>query len=172
MCLWISLRESKSVFLQFTTADLPSEVKVGYMLFRVKQYIPRPLRCFKCNRYGHVANHCRGKLRCSICSGEHKYSESTLLPQNVPTAVAVTLRMKICPRYQRETDIFKLKTVANLSYADACKELRTSRNPPVPHLASQSTFPPLPKSAVDRILAKPFLTSTPCPRGTGTPLDQ
>jgi len=60
----------------------------------------------------------------------------------------------ICPRYQREIEILKLKTVANLSYADACKELRTSRNPPAPHLASQSTFPPLPKSTVDRSLAK------------------
>ena len=49
------MTESKSVFLQLTTADLSSKVKLGYMLFRVKQYIPRPLRCFKCNRYGHVA---------------------------------------------------------------------------------------------------------------------
>jgi len=56
----------------------------------------------------------------------------------------------------QDTEILKLKTVANLSYADACKELRTSRNPPVPHLASQSTLPPLLKSTVDRTLAKPF----------------
>ena len=84
------------------------------------------------------------EVNCAAQSAAANISIATaaLLPQNVPTAVAVTLRMKICPRYQRETDIFKLKTVANLSYADACKELRTSRNPPVPHLASQSTFPP------------------------------
>jgi len=78
------MTESKSVFLQFTTADLPSEVKLGYMLLHVKQYIPRPLRCFKCNRYGHVANHCRGKLRCSICSGEHKYSECSAAAPKCP----------------------------------------------------------------------------------------
>jgi len=62
--------------------------------------------------------------------------------------------------------------VANLSYGDTCKELRTSRNPPAPHLASQSTFPSLPKSTVDRNLAKPFLSATPCPHVSGTPLDQ
>jgi len=78
------MTETKSVFLQFTTAHLPCEVKLGYMLFRVKQYIPRPLRYFKCNRYGHVANHCRGKLRCSICSGEHKYSEYSAAAPNCP----------------------------------------------------------------------------------------
>ena len=37
------MTETKSVFLLFTAADLLSEVKLGYMLFRVKQYIPRPL---------------------------------------------------------------------------------------------------------------------------------
>jgi len=67
-----------------TSADLPSEVKLGCMLFRVKQYIPRPLRCFKCNRYGHVAKHCRGRLRCSICSGEHKYSECSAAAPKCP----------------------------------------------------------------------------------------
>ena len=67
-----------------------------------------------------MANHCRVKLRCSICSGEHKYSECSAAAQNVPTAVAVTRRMRICPRYQREIEILKLKTVTNLSYADAC----------------------------------------------------
>jgi len=59
-------KDSKSVFLQFTTADLPGEVKIGYLFFRSKQYVPRTLRCFKCNHYGHVTGHCRGELRCSI----------------------------------------------------------------------------------------------------------
>jgi len=141
------MKESKSIFLQFTTADLPSEVKLGYMLFRVKKYIRRPLRCFKCNRYGHVANHCRGKLRCSICSDEHKCSECSVAaaPKCPNCCGSHSAIEKICPRYQRETEMLKLKTVANLSYAHACKEPRTSRNPPAPHLASQSTFPPLPK---------------------------
>ena len=41
------LKDSKSVFLQFTTADLSGEAKIGgYLFFRVKRYVPRPLRCF------------------------------------------------------------------------------------------------------------------------------
>jgi len=87
------LKDSKSVFLQFGTADLPGEVKIGYLFFRVKQYVPRPLRYFKCNHYGHVAGHCRGELRCSICGGEHKYSECSSAAPNVQTVEAVTPRM-------------------------------------------------------------------------------
>ena len=78
------LMDSKSVFLQFTTADLPSEVKLRYLFFRVKQCVPRPLRWFKYNRYGHVAGHCRGKMRCSICGGEHKYSECSAAAPKCP----------------------------------------------------------------------------------------
>ena len=145
------LKDSTSVFLQFTTADLPGEVKLGYLFFRVKQYIPRPLRCYKYNRCGHVASHCRGKLRCSICGGDYKYSEcSAAAPKSPNCGGSHSANDKICPRYQRVTAILKLKTVAKLSYADACKAHNSSRSPPVPNLASQSAFPTLPKSTVDR----------------------
>jgi len=33
-------------------------------------------------------------------------------------------------------------------------------------------FPALPKSTVDRTLTKTFISATPCPHCTGTPLDQ
>ena len=36
-----------------------------------KQYITMPLRCFKCNRFGHIAEKCRGKKRCAKCGREH-----------------------------------------------------------------------------------------------------
>ena len=103
------LKDSKSVFLQFTSADLPGEVKIGYLIFRVKQYILRPLRCFKCNRNGHVAGHCRGKLRCSICDGEHKYSMCSAAAPKCPNCgVGHSANDKICTRYKRETEILKL----------------------------------------------------------------
>ena len=102
------LKDSKSVFLQFATADLPGEVKIGYLFFHVKQYVSRPLWCFKCNRYGHVASHCRGKLCCSICSGEHKYSEcSAAAPKCPKSGGAHSAIDKVCPRYKLETEILK-----------------------------------------------------------------
>ncbi len=36
-----------------------------------------PLRCFKCQRMGHVAAVCRGKVRCAKCEGEHDYDKCT-----------------------------------------------------------------------------------------------
>ena len=142
------LKDSKS-FLQFATADLPDEVKIGYLFFRVKQYVRRPLRCCKCNRYRRVAGHCRGKLRCSICGGEHKYSECSAAAPKCPNfGGGHSANDKICPRYKRETEILKLKTEAKLSYAGACKAHRIARSPPVTNMVSQSAFHPLPKTTV------------------------
>jgi len=36
-----------------------------------------PLRCFKCQRIGHVAAVCRGKIRCVKCGGEHEFDKCT-----------------------------------------------------------------------------------------------
>ena len=100
------IRDSKSVFLQFSTADLPAEVKLGYLLFRVKQYIPKPLRCFKCNSFGHVASYCRGRERCSNCGGEDKYNECNADTAKCPNCGGNhSANDKVCPRYQRETEI-------------------------------------------------------------------
>jgi len=154
-------RDSKSVFLQFSTADLPAEVKLGYLLFRVKQFIPKPLRCFKCNRFRHVASHCRGRERCSTCGGEHKYSECTADTAKCPNCGGNhSANDKTCPRYQRETEILKLKTKSKLSYANACKEFIKSRDTPAPNMQSKSEFPLLPTSTRRQSNARSFVNST------------
>ena len=128
------LKNSKSVFLQFDTAVLLGEVKIGYLFFRVKQYVPRPLRCFKCNRYGHVAGHCRGKLRYLICGGDSDCSAAA--PKCPNCGDGHSTNDKIWPRYKRETEILKLKTAVKLALADACKGHRIARSPPVPNMVS------------------------------------
>ena len=47
---WIQTNTYIQTFYQPHT---PKEVKIGYCLERVEQYVPAPLRCFKCQKYGH-----------------------------------------------------------------------------------------------------------------------
>ena len=42
--------------ITFNTTKVPSEVKIGYLIFKVRLYIPNPRRCFKCQQYGHGAS--------------------------------------------------------------------------------------------------------------------
>ncbi|XP_037536589.1 cyclin-H [Nematolebias whitei] len=38
----------------------------------IMPYIPPPLRCYKCQRYGHIAAVCKGKQRCAKCGADHR----------------------------------------------------------------------------------------------------
>ena len=55
---------------------LPEYVRFGWNRHSVSVYVPPPMRCYKCQRFGHIASHCAArKERCRICAGPHPYQE-------------------------------------------------------------------------------------------------
>ncbi|XP_055924733.1 uncharacterized protein LOC129956811 [Argiope bruennichi] len=56
------LLNTKHLILTFTSSKLPDHIKAGYMRLAVRPYVPNPLRCFKCQRFGHSKSSCRGTL--------------------------------------------------------------------------------------------------------------
>ena len=50
---------------------------MGWINYKVREYIPQPLRCFKCQRMGHTIQQCKWKQRCAKCGGEHDYGKCT-----------------------------------------------------------------------------------------------
>ena len=63
----------------FSQAKLPSTIKVGFEVTRVDVYIPNPLRCFKCQKFGHHESNCRQSKRCAYCGlvGHEEDEESS-----------------------------------------------------------------------------------------------
>ncbi|GBL82594.1 hypothetical protein AVEN_263680-1 [Araneus ventricosus] len=60
---------TQHVVLTFQTPVLPKSIKAGYINCKLRPYIPNPLRCFKCQRYGHSQQSCRGTdLVCGKCA--------------------------------------------------------------------------------------------------------
>ncbi|GBN88413.1 hypothetical protein AVEN_170571-1 [Araneus ventricosus] len=69
---------TKHLILTFDSYKLPENIKAGYMSLSVKTYIPNPLRCFKCQRFGHSKTSCRGTLTCARCAEVgHESSDCT-----------------------------------------------------------------------------------------------
>ncbi|GBN19635.1 hypothetical protein AVEN_6789-1 [Araneus ventricosus] len=62
------LLNTKHLILTFDSNKLPENIKAGYMRLSVRTYIPNPLRCFKCQRFGHSKTSCRGTLTCARCA--------------------------------------------------------------------------------------------------------
>lgn len=68
------LNDTLSVVLHFEKI-LPRLVQIGYMNFSVKEYISKPLRFYVCQRMGHIAQQCKGKLRCARCGVQYEYGK-------------------------------------------------------------------------------------------------
>ena len=39
--------------------------------YNLRTYVPEPLRCFKCQKYGHHQANCTAKPKCGVCSKAH-----------------------------------------------------------------------------------------------------
>ena len=52
--------------LNFNTAKPPTEIKIGY-LTKIKTYIPNPLRCHNCQKFGHHKEKCTRLSTCKNC---------------------------------------------------------------------------------------------------------
>ncbi|GFS93562.1 putative RNA-directed DNA polymerase from transposon X-element [Trichonephila clavipes] len=59
---------TKHLILTFSTPELPQFVTAAYLHCPVRPYIPNPLRCFQCQRFGHSKTVCRGQRNCSRCA--------------------------------------------------------------------------------------------------------
>ncbi|GFV09635.1 uncharacterized protein TNCV_2937461 [Trichonephila clavipes] len=81
---------TKHFILTFSTPELQQSVKAAYLHCPVRTYIPNPLRCFQCQRFGHSKTvwrgqptfsrcaevghdsaDCKAKERCVACKGDH-----------------------------------------------------------------------------------------------------
>ncbi|GFT53847.1 uncharacterized protein TNCV_4124241 [Trichonephila clavipes] len=100
----------------------PTNVKAGYLNCRIRPYIPNPLHCFKCQRFGHSQTSCRGQLTCSRCASvRHTSTDCSLEPKYVNCLQPHPSDSKICPKWKIEKQIQEIKTTKNISYPEARK---------------------------------------------------
>ena len=53
--------------LTFGKPQIPKELKVGYYIVKVNPYIPNPLRCYNCQKFGHHEQKCLKSAVCKKC---------------------------------------------------------------------------------------------------------
>ena len=46
---------------------IPEKIKVGYTMERIEPYVPNLLRHYKCQKYSHYEDNCRGQEECGKC---------------------------------------------------------------------------------------------------------
>lgn len=80
----VTTRPLHSVILTFRDdRPIPGRIYLGFTSHPVEEYLGPALRCYNCQRFGHMAKSCRNTRRCKICSEEHHHKEckSVLQPK-------------------------------------------------------------------------------------------
>ena len=106
---------------------VPEHVTVGYQCFPVKPYVPTPMRCFNCQRFGHTARTCRGKVRCATCGEMHEREAGTQCDREKKCANCGgphSAAYRGCPKFKDQKAALQLKIQNRISYADAVKKVK------------------------------------------------
>ncbi|GFU50745.1 putative RNA-directed DNA polymerase from transposon BS [Trichonephila clavipes] len=130
---------TKHLILTFNNQKLPTTIKAGYLNCKIRPYIPNPLRCFKCQRFGHSQTSCRGQLTCSRCASVgHSSTDCTLEPRCF-NSLSHSSDSKLCPKWKIEKHIQEIKTNNNISYEEARKLIAPQLSQTYAQVAKSST---------------------------------
>ena len=114
--------QTNAYILTFNQPLKSKEVKIGYCLDRVEQYVPAPLRCFKCQKYGHhrepveddrhVPNAIK-RTRITL----RKIAWKKLDVQTADKIIRVTQDLALFTK--KEKEIIEVKHMRNVSFPEA-----------------------------------------------------
>ena len=112
---------TKHIILTFSSCTLPEEIVTGYLKLPVRPYIPNPRRCFKCQRFGHASQSCRGQLTCARC-GTTGHSADDDCNAEVHCANCDgdhAAYSRSCTAWKKEKEIITIKFKHNISFREA-----------------------------------------------------
>ncbi|XP_055924526.1 uncharacterized protein LOC129956619 [Argiope bruennichi] len=118
------LINTKHLILTFHSPKLPEFVNAGYLKLPVRAYIPNPLRCFQCQRFGHSIANCRGTVTCARCAEKgHESQECTAPEKCVNCGEDHASFSRLCKRWTLEKQITTLKFKENITYPEARRKI-------------------------------------------------
>ncbi|GBN22472.1 hypothetical protein AVEN_254339-1 [Araneus ventricosus] len=121
--------DTKHLILTFHSPRIPESVRAGYIKLKVMPYIPNPLRCFTCQRFGHSKASCRGTLTCARCAeAGHDSSNCAESEKCVNCKGSHTSFSRLCSAWKFEKEVIAEKVKKGISFLEA-RRLVKSRTP-------------------------------------------
>ncbi|XP_055939444.1 uncharacterized protein LOC129969061 [Argiope bruennichi] len=118
------LLPTKHFILTFHSHQLPEYICAGYIKLPVRPYIPNPLRCFQCQRFGHSKTNCRGTITCARCAEKGHDCQQCTAPEKCTNCNGNhTSYSRLCERWQLEKRIVATKIKENISYPEARRKV-------------------------------------------------
>ena len=136
-------RNTNMIVFTFGQPSHPTSVKCAYLNIKVETFIPNPLRCYKCQRFGHHTFNCRRNATCARCGG-HEDSSCGQPEKCINCQDSHSAYSKICPIWKKEKQIHYLKVTNSISFPEARKLAETADSQ-----ASHSYASAVKQSAID-----------------------
>jgi hypothetical protein len=117
---------TESVIITFKDSyQMPDRVYLGYWAFKIKEFIPHPIRCYHCQSYGHTATVCRNKQRCVRCGENHQFSEcpNPEKPKCCLCGENHSAAYKGCVQFENAKKVQIISTTQKISYAQAVRQV-------------------------------------------------
>ena len=179
-----NLVKTNTFVLTFNTPELPKHVFIGYEKVEVAVYIPNPLRCYNCQKFGHHEDRCKQKQVCSYCGREGHTDKddgdcNAISPRCVNCEGTHPAYSRQCKSWYREKEILRIKHTENISFPEARKRVEAnavtgSTYATITKSNSASTSVTLSSSGTQTdVLDQPAFGTEPLPelagRSSGTP---
>nr|XP_041632964.1 uncharacterized protein LOC121502908 [Drosophila kikkawai] len=115
-----ALKETGLLIITFNTHNLPEYIMIGYQRTSVRVYIPLPMRCNNCFKYGHLHKFCKNNKICYNCGEEHHIDPTSNIKCNRPQkcincnieqlANPHNSTSKKCPVFLKQQELQAIKT--------------------------------------------------------------
>ena len=115
--------QTNTYILRFNQSHILKDMKTGYYFERVEQYIPAPLACFRCQKYNHHREGCRGRQICAkITEEDLDHIEDICLKK-----IKCPNSWQDHPAFSRHCDIYKReREILAQEKCDLCGSLKNS----------------------------------------------
>lgn len=110
--------------ITFKSSSIPNTMNVGFHRVHVDQYIPNPMKCLKCFKFGHTKKKCEADPLCSNCSQNAHEGVCNSSPKCINCNGEHSNLSRDCNRYKIEKAIQGIMTVDKISNGEARKKYK------------------------------------------------
>jgi hypothetical protein len=113
---------TNTIILTFCIPILPSVIKIGYLRTKISIYIPNPLQCYNCFKFGHNEKNCKSDENCHKCGQNgftHNQDNCNRPMSCVNCSEPHSAKSRECKTWKVEKEVLHVKFTQGIGFPEA-----------------------------------------------------